>query len=136
MSHQVALDFIRQNHWAILATRRRDRGVQLSPVLATVDAEERVVISSRETAVKVRNLRRDPLATLCALNHRFFGDWYTIEGSAETIHLPDAMEPLVDYYRRVVGEHPDWEDYREAMVREQRVLVRITVERSGPKEQG
>jgi PPOX class probable F420-dependent enzyme len=135
-AHLDALDFIRHNPRAVLATQRRDASPQLSPVLATVDAESRIVVSSRETAIKVVNLRRHPHATLCFLNERFFGEWRTVDGPVEIVSLPDAMEPLVDYYRRAVGEHPDWDEYRSAMERERRVLLRVTVERSGPTQQG
>ena len=136
MAHETALDFIRNQHRGVLATYRRDGQVQMSPVAAAVDAESRVVVSTREGSMKTRNLRRNPRATLCALNERFYGGWYTVEGNVEILELPEAMEPLVDYYRAVSGEHPDWNDYREAMVREGRVLLRITVDRSGPTQQG
>ena len=136
MAHDAALDFIRSNPQAVLATYRRDGQAQLSPVIAAVDVESRVVISTREGAMKTLNLRRNPRAALCALNSRFYGEWYTVEGDAEIISLPEAMELLVDYYRRVSGEHPDWQEYREAMASEHRVLLRITVDRSGPTTQG
>lgn len=136
MTHEAALDFLRRNPRGVLATYRRDGQAQLSPVLAGIDAEDRVVISTREGAMKTLNLRRNPRASLCVLGERFFGEWHGLEGDAEVISLPDAMEPLVDYYRRVSGEHPDWDEYREAMARERRVLVRITVDRSGPTRQG
>jgi PPOX class probable F420-dependent enzyme len=136
MDHEGALDFIRKQHRGVLATYRRDGQVQLSPVLAAVDAESRVVISTRDASMKARNLRRNPRATFCALSERFYGAWYTVEGDVEILELPDAMEPLVDYYRATSGEHPDWNDYREAMVREGRVLLRVTVDRSGPTQQG
>jgi PPOX class probable F420-dependent enzyme len=136
IAHDAAIQFIRTNHRAVLATRRRDGGLQLSPVLAAVDAEGRVVISTREPSMKARNLRRDPRAALCVMNERFFGDWHTVEGTAQVVSLPEAMDGLVDYYRRAVGEHPDWDDYRKAMQRESRVLLRITVERSGPSRSG
>jgi PPOX class probable F420-dependent enzyme len=136
MAHEAALEFLRRNPRGVLATYRRDGQAQLSPVLAAVDAEDRVVISTREGAIKTRNLRRNPRAAFCVLSERFFGAWQTLEGEADVISLPDAMEPLVDYYRRVSGEHPDWEEYREAMAREHRVLLRITVDRSGPTTQG
>ena len=136
MAHDQALDFIRSNPRAVLATRRRDGGVQLSPVMAAVDAQDRVVISTREGAMKTLNLRRDPRATLCVISDRFFGEWHSVEGPVEIVSLPAAIEPLVDYYRRVSGEHPDWDDYRQAMVRDHRVLLRITVERSGPTREG
>jgi PPOX class probable F420-dependent enzyme len=136
MAHEVALEFIRANPRGVLATYRRDAQAQLSPVVAAVDAESRVVISTREGAMKTLNLRRNPRAAFCALNDRFYGEWHTVEGNVEIVSLPEAMEPLVDYYRRVSGEHPDWADYREAMTREHRVLLRVTVDRSGPTTQG
>ena len=131
-----ARDFLREHHRGVLATRRSDGGVQQSPVIATVDAEGRVVISTRETAYKTRNLRRDPWAQLCAFTDRFFGHWIFVEGSAEVVSLPEAMEPLIDYYKRFPGENPDWDDYRDRMQRERRVLVRIALERAGPDRQG
>jgi PPOX class probable F420-dependent enzyme len=136
MAHETVLDFVRANPRAVLATYRRDGQAQLSPVSATVDAEDRVVISTREGAMKTHNLRRTPRAALCVISPQFFGEWHSLEGSVEILSLPEAMEPLVDYYRRISGEHPDWNDYRDAMVRERRVLVRITVDRSGPTTQG
>jgi PPOX class probable F420-dependent enzyme len=136
MGDDQAIPFIRTNHRAVLATRRRDGGVQLSPVVAAVDAQDRVVISTREGAMKTRNLRRDPHAWLCVMSDRFFGEWHGVEGTVAVLSLPEAMEPLVDYYRRVAGEHPDWDDYRRAMEREHRVLLRLRVERSGPTRVG
>jgi PPOX class probable F420-dependent enzyme len=136
MAHEAALEFLRGNPRGVLATYRRDGQAQLSPVLAAVDAEDRVVISTREGAIKARNIRRNPRAAFCVLSERFFGAWHTLEGEADVVSLPDAMEPLIDYYRRVSGEHPDWQEYREAMAREHRVLLRITVDRSGPTTQG
>jgi len=73
---------------------------------------------------------------VCVLSDRFFGEWHTVDGPVEIVSLPEAMEPLVDYYRRAVGEHPDWDDYRAAMERERRVLLRLAIERSGPTTQG
>ena len=96
----------------------------------------RVLISTRETAMKTKNLARDPRASLCVLNDGFFGDWVQAEGKAEVIHLPEAMDMLVDYYRRVSGEHPDWDDYRGAMVRDKRVIVAISLTRAGPDRSG
>ena len=136
MAHEAALEFLRSQKRVVLATYRRDGQVQMSPVLAAVDAESRVVISTRDGAIKTQNLRRNPRASVCALSAGFFGEWYALEGNADIVSLPEAMEPLVDYYRSTAGEHPDWDDYRAAMVREQRVIVRITVERAGPDRSG
>jgi PPOX class probable F420-dependent enzyme len=135
MDLDQARDFIRSHHRAVLATRRRD-GVQQSPVLATVDDDGHIVVSSREAAYKTRNLRRDPWAQLCAFTDRFFGDWVVVEGEVEVLSLPDAMEPLVEYYRSVAGEHPDWDEYRESMRRERRVMLRMRPRTAGPDRQG
>jgi PPOX class probable F420-dependent enzyme len=136
MDIDTARKFIRVNHRAVLATRRRDGRPQLSPVTAGVDAEGFVVVSSRETAMKVKNLLRDPHASLCVMNDGFYGEWVQVEGTAEVVTLPAAMEGLVDYYRQISGEHPDWDEYRVAMQRERRVLVRVAPERVGPNQSG
>ncbi len=94
------------------------------------------MISTREPAIKTKNLRRDPRASLCVFSDGFFGDWVQVEGETEVISLPDAMELLVDYYRRAAGEHSDWNDYRAAMTRDRRVILRITITRAGPDVSG
>jgi PPOX class probable F420-dependent enzyme len=127
-----ALEFARVNHRAVLATMRADGSPQLSPVTVGVDDKGRLEISTRETTVKTRNLRRTPRAWLCILTTRFFGEWVQVSGDVEIVPLPEAMELLVDYYRRISGEHPDWDEYRAAMRRDQRCLVRITPTRAGP----
>ena len=129
-------EFLRTNHRAVMATFRSDGRPQLSPVTAVVDAEGHVVISSRETAIKVKNLRRDPRISLVLMNDGFYGEWYQVEGTAEIVELPDAMDLLVDYYRRAAGEHPDWDDYRAAMQRDRRVVVRFAIDRAGPNVEG
>jgi PPOX class probable F420-dependent enzyme len=131
-----ALEFVRHNHRAVLHTYRSDGSPQLSPVTVGAHPDGVVEISSRETAYKVRNLRRDPRAALCLLNDGFFGEWGFVEGRVSIVTLPDAMEGLVEYYRRISGEHPDWDDYRAAMARDRRVLVRLTPERAGPTRAG
>jgi PPOX class probable F420-dependent enzyme len=136
MDEDEARKFLSENHRAVLATFRRDGRAQMSPVLAVPDDEDRIVISSRETAYKVRNLRKDPRASLCVLNDGFFGKWAYVEGTAEIISLPEAMEGLVDYYRRAAGEHENWDEYRAAMERDRRVLIRIPIERAGPTRAG
>ena len=128
--------FVADNHHAVLATRRRDGGVQMSPLAVVLDDDGTLIISSRETAIKTLNLRREPRGWLCILNDRFFGAWAQAEGPVSVESLPDAMEGLVRYYRKGFGEHPDWDDYRAAMVRERRVLLRMTIERVGPTTTG
>ena len=136
MDIEKVRDFISKNSHAVLATTRRDGGVQLSPVTAVVDADGYVAISSRETAIKVKNLRRNPHATLCVFTDKFYGEWYYVEGDVEIVSLPDAMEPLVDYYRRGSGEHPDWDEYRRVMVEDRRLLIRIPITKAGPTVSG
>ena len=131
-----ALEFITANHHGVIATTRADGRIAMSPIACDVDAEGRVVVSTRETAMKVKHVAREPHVAICVLNDGFFGEWAQVEGTAEIVHLPEAMEGLVDYYRRVSGEHPDWDDYRAAMERDRRVLLRITVERAGPNRSG
>ena len=136
MDLDEARTYVREHSHAVLSTVRRDGTPQMSPVGATVDDAGRVVVSSRETAYKTRNVRRDPRAWLCVFPDAFYGPWVQVEGSVEVLSLPDALEPLVDYYRRIAGEHEDWDDYRRAMVAEQRCLLRITLLRAGPDRAG
>jgi PPOX class probable F420-dependent enzyme len=131
-----ARTFLRDNHRAVLVTKRKDGHPQTSPITVGLDDEGHAVISSRETAYKVRNLRRDPYATVCVMNDAFMGAWVQVEGPVAIISLPDAMDGLVEYYRQIAGEHPDWDDYRAAMARDQRVLIEIAIERAGPNVQG
>src|ERR671932_111223 len=129
-------DFVRANHRGVLATLRRDGSPQLSPVLIGVDDDGSLLISTRETAMKTANVRRHPRAWVCVLRDEFFGQWVQAEGSAIVESLPAAMDGLVRYYRLVAGEHPDWDEYRRAMERERRVLLRIRIDRAGPARQG
>lgn len=136
MDIDAALEFARTQHRAVLGTLKADGTPQLSPVTVGVDDAGHVVISTRQTAYKVRHIRRDPRVWLCVLPDTFFGRWVQIAGTAEIVELPEAMELLVDYYRRISGEHPDWNDYRAAMEREKRVLLRIQVAKAGPDASG
>jgi PPOX class probable F420-dependent enzyme len=131
-----AVEFLRGHHRAVLVTNRSDGSPQLSPITVAVDDDGRVLISTRETAVKTKNLSRHPRASLCVMSDTFFGEWIQVDGTAEIIHLPDALDLLVDYYRRASGEHPDWDDYRAAMQRDRRVIVRLTITRAGPDVSG
>jgi PPOX class probable F420-dependent enzyme len=131
----TALDFIAHNHRAVLATSRADGNPQLSLVAAGVE-DDTVVVSTRETAIKTKNLRRRPRASLIVFTDAFYGNSVQVEGPVEVVSLPEAMEGLVAYYRQISGEHPDWDEYRAAMEQEQRVLLRITVERAGPDRAG
>jgi PPOX class probable F420-dependent enzyme len=135
MDLDQAREFVRSHHRAVLATRS-PRGIQQTPVLVGVDPEGRLTVSSRETAYKTKHLRDDPWAQVCVLPDGFFGDWVYVEGEAEVVSLPEAMEPLVEYYRGIAGEADDWDEYRAGMERERRVLIRLTPRRAGPDRQG
>jgi PPOX class probable F420-dependent enzyme len=135
MELDQAREFVRSNHRAVMATRS-STGVHQSPVLVGVDDEGRLTVSSRESAYKTRHLRTDPWVQLCVLNDAFFGAWVYVEGEAEVLSLPDAMEPLVEYYRGISGEADDWDDYRAGMARERRVLLRVTPRKAGPDRRG
>ncbi len=136
MTVDEVLEFCRHNHRAVLATRRRDGGVQQSPIAVVTDEDGTLMISSREAAMKTRNLLREPTGALCILNEGFFGAWASAEGPITIEHLPEAMDALVRYYRLGFGEHPNWDDYRAAMTRDRRVVLRMRVERAGPTVQG
>jgi PPOX class probable F420-dependent enzyme len=123
--------FLAENHHGVLATYRRDGQVQQSPVTAGIDAAGRVIISVTEDRAKTKNARRDPRVSLCVFNDAFYGRWVQMEGTAELVDGPDRIDALVDYYRTLRGEeHPDWDEYRAAMERDRRVLLRFEIERA------
>ena len=132
MEIEKAREFVRHNHRAVFHTRRKDGSPQLSPVTSGVDESGRVIVSSREPAAKTRNVRRDPRVSLCVFGDGFFGEWVQIDGTAEVISLPEAMDGLIDYYRSISGEHPDWPEYREAMLKQGKSLLRITPQSWSP----
>ena len=132
VNRQELEEFIRPRHNVILATTRADGRPQLSPVTAGLDGEGRLVIATYPQRAKVRNLRRDPRAVACVLSEDFGGAWVQVYGSAEVLDLPEAVEPLVEYFRVIAGEHPDWDEYRQAMRDQGKVLVRLTIEEWGP----
>ncbi|MCG8917125.1 PPOX class F420-dependent oxidoreductase [Actinokineospora sp. PR83] len=126
------IDFLRRRTKCVLATTRADGRPQLSPVTYGVDAEGRIVVSTYPERVKARNTRRTPTASLCALSDDWDGPYVQVDGTAEVLDLPEALEPLVDYFRSISGEHPDWDEYRAAMTRQGKCLIRITITRWGP----
>jgi PPOX class probable F420-dependent enzyme len=136
MDQQEALDYLRSHHRSVLITRRRDGEPNPSPVVHGVDESGRVVISSREPAFKVKNLRADPRAVLCAFPDQFFGRWIRVSGTATIVSMPDALPGLEALYRQVQGEHPDWDDYRAAMARDRRAIIAIEPDSFGPDRQG
>ena len=130
------LEFLRPRHRAVLLTRRRDGSAQLSPVTAGIDPQGRVVVATYPQRAKSRNARRDPRVSLCFLSQEWDDAWVQVDGTAELLELPEATEPFVEYYRSIAGEHPDWDDYRAAMVRQGKALLRVTIERWGPLATG
>ncbi|MCF6743776.1 PPOX class F420-dependent oxidoreductase [Blastococcus sp. KM273128] len=132
VDREALLEFLRPRHRAVLLTRRREGGPQLSPVTCGVDGEGRVVVSTYPQRAKVVNARRDPAVSLCVLSDEWDGPWVQLDGRAEVLDLPEALEPLVEYYRSISGEHPDWAEYRTAMERQGKALLRVTVDSWGP----
>ena len=131
-----AQEFFRSHHRAVMITYRRDGSPQTSPISAATGDDGRLMVSTRETAMKAKNLARDPRVTLCGVSDEWYGEWVQVDGTAEIVHLPEAMDLLVDCYRRVAGDHPDWDDYRRAMAAEQRVMVRVRIDAAGPDVHG
>jgi PPOX class probable F420-dependent enzyme len=129
-------EFIRPRHQAILCTQREDGTPQLSPVTMGVSPEGSIMVSSYPERAKVQNLRRHHSATVCVLSDQFGGPWVQVSGTVAVIDMPDAVEELVVYFRSISGEHPDWDEYRQAMREQGKVLLRLTPERWGPISTG
>jgi PPOX class probable F420-dependent enzyme len=129
-------DFVRPRHQAIIITQRADGSPQASPVTCGVDEEGRIVVATYPARAKTRNARRQPGVSVLILSDEFGGAWVQIDGDAEVIDVPEAVEPLVSYFRAISGEHPDWAEYRAAMVRQGKTLLRITPRRWGPVATG
>lgn len=126
------LDFLRPRHRAVLLTHRVDGSPQGSPVTCGVDGEGRLVVSTYPDRAKAVNVRRDPRASVIVLSEEWNGPWVQIDGSAEVVDPPDSVEPLVEYFRSISGEHPDWDEYRAAMRNQGKSLIRVVPERWGP----
>jgi PPOX class probable F420-dependent enzyme len=137
MNISTAREFLARHHWGVLTTRRKNGSLQMSPVTVGIDAAGRAIISSRETAYKVNNLRRDPRAAVCAFTNEFHGEgWVQINGSAEIVSLPEAIDTLVYLERQAKGENRDWPSFHQRMTREKRVIIRISIDDVGPKRRG
>jgi PPOX class probable F420-dependent enzyme len=133
----AAKEFLARHHWGVLTTRRRDGSLQMSPVTVGIDEQGRAIISSRETAYKVNNLRRDPRAAVCTFTTAFHGEgWVQVNGRAEILSLPEAINTLVYLERQSKGENTDWAAFHERMAREKRVIIRINIDSVGPKRRG
>jgi PPOX class probable F420-dependent enzyme len=136
VDREELLRFVRPRHHGILVTTRRDGSPQLSPVTMGVDAEGRIVVSTYPERAKARNAKRNPQASVCVLSDTFNGEWVQVNGRIEVVEQPEAVDDLVDYYRSISGEHPNWAEYREAMVHQGKVLLRLSIERWGPISRG
>jgi PPOX class probable F420-dependent enzyme len=136
VSRDELLEFIRPRHHAIVMTTRKDGRPQASPVTCGVDEAGRIVIATYPERSKTVNARRDSRVSVLFLSDDFGGAWVQVDGTAEVLDVPEAVEPLVDYFRSISGEHPDWEEYREAMVEQGKSLLRVTPERWGPVATG
>lgn len=136
VSRDELLDFVRPRHHGILVTTRRDGRPQVSPVTIGVDTEGRVAISSYPERAKSKNAARNEHASVCVLSNDFNGEWVQVDGRIEVVRQPDAVQALVEYYRSINGEHPDWDEYRQAMVRQGKVLLRLTIARWSPISRG
>jgi PPOX class probable F420-dependent enzyme len=130
------LEFLAPRHRAVLLTTRADGRPQSSPVTCGVDPAGQIVISTYPQRAKARNLRRDPRASVCVLSDGWDGAWVQVDGTAQVLDLPEALEPLVEYFRCISGEHPDWDEYRAAMLRQGKSLIRVTIEAWGPVATG
>lgn len=130
------VEFLRPRHRVLLMTTRADGRPQSSPVAAGVDDAGRLVISTYPERAKVANIRRDPRVSACVLSDDWNGPWMQVDGTAEVLDLPDALEPLVEYFRSISGEHPDWDEYRQAMIRQGKSLIRVTITSWGPVATG
>lgn len=130
------LDFVRPRHRMVLTTFRRDGSLQSSPVTGGVDAEGRIVIATYPQRAKSANVKRTPRASVTVLSDEFDGPYVQVDGDAEVVELPDAVEPLVEYFRVIAGEHSDWDEYRAAMVEQGKCLIRVTPTRWGPVATG
>lgn len=130
------LEFLRPRHRCLLVTTRADGRPQIAPVTSGVDNAGRLVVSTYPERAKVRNLRRSPFATACILSDEWNGPWVQVEGRAEVLDMPEALDGLVEYFRCISGEHPDWNEYRDAMRRQDKSLIRLQIERWGPVATG
>ena len=130
------IEFLRSRHHMVLLTTRADGGVQGSPVTGGVDEEGRIVIATYPERAKATNVARGGRASVVALSDEFNGAWVQVDGDAELLTLPDALEPLVDYFRSISGEHSDWDEYRQAMRDQGKALIRITPTRWSPVATG
>lgn len=129
-------EFIRPRHKGVLIAHKRDGSPQSSLVSMGLDDDGRIVVSSYPERAKVHNLRRDSRVSMTVQSDEFNGEWVQVDGTAEVLDLPEALDGLCDYFRVISGEHSDWDEYREAMQQQGKCLIRITVDEWGPIAKG
>ena len=128
--------FVHPRHQGILITSRRDHGPQASLVTMGLDVQGRIVVSTYPERAKVHNIRRNPQVSMVVMSDDFGGEWVQVDGTADVIDLPEAMEPLIEYFRVISGEHPNWDEYRQAMVTQGKCLIRLTIDHWSPIAKG
>jgi len=136
VSLEELLDFVRPRHRAVLLTRRADGSPQASPLTCGVDDSGRIVMSTYPERAKTRNAKRDERVSVLVISDEWNGPWVQVDGTAEVIDSPESVEPLVEYYRNIAGEHPDWDEYRAAMLKQGESIIRVTPEKWGPVATG
>ena len=129
-------DFVRPRHRGVLLTTRRDGRPQSSLVTMGLDTSGRVVVSSYPERAKSVNAKRNPAVSVVVMSDEFGGEWMQLDGTAEVLDMPEALDGLVEYFRVISGEHPDWDEYREAMAHQGKCLIRLTIDQWGPISKG
>ncbi|GAA2361672.1 TIGR03618 family F420-dependent PPOX class oxidoreductase [Saccharopolyspora halophila] len=132
VDREALLEFLRPRHKGVLVTTRSNGQPQMSPLTCGIDPEGRIVISTYPERAKTRNLRRNPQSSICVVSDEWNGPWVQVDGTATVLDMPDALDGLVEYFRCISGEHPDWDEYRQAMVKQDKSLIRITIDSWGP----
>lgn len=126
------VEFLRPRHKMLLLTTRDSGAPQISPVSGGVDDQGRIVIATYPGRAKTTNAKKRPQVSVCVISDEWNGPWVQVDGTAEVLDMPDAEDGLVDYFRSISGEHPDWDEYRAAMRLQNKSLIRVTPTSWGP----
>ncbi|MCW2751810.1 MAG: pyridoxamine 5-phosphate oxidase [Aeromicrobium sp.] len=136
VSQSELTEFVRPRHRMIVITQRADGSPQASPVTGGVDDSGRIVISTYPEWAKAKNARKRPPVSVVVLSDNFDDPWVQVDGTCEVLDVPEALDAFVEYFRTISGEHPDWDEYRQAMLDQGKCLMRITPTRWGPVATG
>lgn len=123
-------------HRWVLATTRADGRPQMSLVTGGLTSDGRLAISSYPERAKVKNIRHNPLVSVAVMGEAFNDSWVQIDGAAEVLDLPEAGDAFVEYYRSISGEHPDWDEYRQAMADQGKCMIMVEPTRWSPVSKG